>query len=100
MSGTRPEFLSEAMTKCLEGVELKWASCSGRTCRRWSGEAQVASFEFKRSRFATMHQEALRWPLDRFRFFGSPALSDSALQVRPPQHPLAPSAVSVRCVRS
>mmetsp|Transcript_18462 Transcript_18462/g.55712 ORF Transcript_18462/g.55712 Transcript_18462/m.55712 type:complete len:253 (-) Transcript_18462:868-1626(-) len=41
----------------------------------------VASFEFKHSRFATMHREALRWPLDRFRFLGSPALSVSALQV-------------------
>ena len=93
------DVFSEGMTRYLAGAVLECASCSGRRSRRWSGEAQVASFEFKRSRFATMHRAALRWPLDRFRFFGSPALSDSALQVRPPQQPLSPAALPVCCVQ-
>ncbi len=50
----------------------------------------VASFEFKRERFAGMHLSALRWPAARFRFLGTPALSEQALQVtscqRIPQH--------------
>ncbi len=43
----------------------------------------VASFEFKHERFAGLHLKALQWPLERFKFLGTPALSEQALQVPP-----------------
>lgn len=41
----------------------------------------VASFEFKHARFADLHLKALQWPRQNFRFLGTPALSEQALQV-------------------
>jgi hypothetical protein len=41
----------------------------------------VASFEFKHARFADLHLKALQWPRQSFRFLGTPALSEQALQV-------------------
>ena len=50
--------------------------------RHYPQDITVASFEFKHQRFANMHRVSLRWPLQRFRFLGTPALSEAALQAR------------------
>lgn len=50
---------------------------------RYPVNVVVASFEFKHERFAGLHLKALRWPGQRFRFLGTPALSEQALQVLP-----------------
>lgn len=47
----------------------------------YPAQITVASFEFKHARFADLHLKALQWPLQRFRFLGTPALSEQALQV-------------------
>lgn len=48
---------------------------------RYPAHITVVSFEFKHERIAGLHAKALRWPLQRLRFLGTPALSEQALQV-------------------
>jgi hypothetical protein len=38
----------------------------------------VVSYEFKRERFTELHRAALRWPVHRFDYVGTPALTEGA----------------------
>jgi hypothetical protein len=38
----------------------------------------VVSYEFKRERFSELHRAALRWPMRRFDFVGTPAVTEGA----------------------
>jgi len=38
----------------------------------------IVSYEFKRERFSELHRAALRWPMHRFDYVGTPAVTDGA----------------------
>lgn len=41
----------------------------------------VIGYDFKHERFSELHRAALRWPDQRFKFVGTPALTASAQEV-------------------
>ena len=43
----------------------------------------VIGYDFKHDRFCDLHRAALKWPDQRFRFVGTPALTANAQEVGP-----------------